>query len=65
MKKSFWIPLIASFGTMIVLYMIGFIADIDLLRLRISLTEGEIAFLPIVAGMVAGFICERIVKSKS
>jgi len=26
-SKSFWIPLTASFGTMILLYIIGFIAD--------------------------------------
>ena len=65
MSKSFWIPLMASFGTMILLYIIGFIADIDFLKLRISLSDAEISLLPIVVGMLVGFISERIIKLKS
>ncbi|MEH7247359.1 ATPase [Neobacillus niacini] len=65
MNKSFWIPLMASFGTMIFLYIIGFIADIDILKLKISLSDTEIALLPIVVGMLVGFISERIIKLKS
>ena len=65
MSKSFWIPLMASFGTMILLYIIGFIADIDFLIFKISLSETEIALLPIAVGMLVGFISERIIKLKS
>ena len=63
-SKSFWIPLMASFGTMILLYIIGFIADIDFLIFKISLSDTEIALLPIAVGMLVGFISERIIKSK-
>ncbi|WP_342601095.1 ATPase [Psychrobacillus sp. FSL H8-0483] len=65
MSKSFWIPLMASFGTMILLYIIGYIADIDFLIFKISLSDTEIALLPIAVGMLVGFISERIIKSKS
>jgi len=63
-SKSFWIPLMASFGTMILLYIIGFIADLDFLIFKISLADTEIALLPIAVGMLVGFISERIIKSK-
>ncbi|ARF15949.1 ATPase [Sporosarcina ureae] len=65
MNKSFWIPLMVSFGTMIFLYVIGFIANIDILIFNISLSHTEISLLPIGAGMVMGFITERMIKSKS
>jgi prepilin signal peptidase PulO-like enzyme (type II secretory pathway) len=64
-SKSFWLPLMASFGTMILLYIIGFIADIDFLIFKISLSDTEIALLPIAVGMLVGVISERIIKSKS
>lgn len=64
-SKSFWIPLIASFGTMIILYIIGFIADIDFLVFKISPSYTEISFLPIIVGILIGFISERIIKYKS
>ena len=64
-SKFFWIPLMASFGTMILLYIIGFIADIDFLIFKITLSDTEIALLPIAVGMLVGFISERIIKSKS
>lgn len=64
MSKSFWIPLIASFGTMILLYIIGFIANIDFLVFKVSLSFTEISLLPIVAGILVGFISERIIKLK-
>lgn len=64
-SKSFWIPLIASFGTMILLYIIGFIADINFLVFKISPSYTEISFLPIIVGILIGFISERIIKYKS
>jgi len=63
-SKSLWISLIASFGTMILLYIIGFIANIDILVFKVSHTHTEIALLPIVVGIVVGFITERIIKLK-
>ena len=64
-SKPFWIPLIASFGTMILLYIIGFIANIDILVFKVSLSYTEISLLPIVVGILVGFISERIIKLKS
>ena len=64
MNKSLWVPLIASFGTMILLYIIGFIANIDVLVFKFSPSYTEIALLPIVVGIVVGFITERIIKLK-
>ncbi|MDR7075814.1 hypothetical protein J2Y03_000802 [Neobacillus niacini] len=65
MSKPFWIPLIASFGTMILLYLIGFIADLDFLVFRISISFSEIALLPIAVGILVGFISEFIIKMKA
>ncbi|PIC65303.1 ATPase [Sporosarcina sp. P13] len=65
MDKSLWIPLLVSFGTMIVLYLLGYIADIDILIFRMSLSDTEISLLPIAVGMLAGFICERVIKSRA
>ena len=64
MSKSFWIPLIASLGIMILLYIIGFIADIDILVFKISPSYTEISFLPIIVGFLIGLISERIIKYK-
>ncbi|MFD2681796.1 ATPase [Bacillus seohaeanensis] len=65
MSKSFWIPLIASFGTIILLYIIGFIADIDIFVFKISPSYTEISFLPIIIGFLVGIISERMIKYKS
>lgn len=62
MSKSFWLPLIISFGTMTLLYIIGFIGNIDFLVFIISPSYTEIALLPIVIGLLGGFISERIIK---
>ena len=64
-SKSLWYPLMASLGTMILLYIIGYITDIDVLIFKISLSYTEIALLPIGVGLLVGFISERIIKSKS
>lgn len=60
--KTFWIPLLASFGTMSLLYIIGYIAKIDLLLFKLSLSYTEISLLPILVGIAIGFICERMIK---
>ncbi|PIC69099.1 ATPase [Sporosarcina sp. P16b] len=62
MNNSFWIPLLVSFGTMIFLYFLGFLANIDLLLFKLSLSYTEISLLPIFVGMIMGFISERIIK---
>ena len=64
MSKSFWIPLSAAFGTMILLYIIGFLANIDFLVFKVSLSYSEISLLPIVVGILVGVISERIIKLK-
>ena len=64
MSKSFWIPLSAAFGTMILLYIIGFLANIDFLVFKVSLSYSEISLLPIVVGLLVGVISERIIKLK-
>ena len=65
MSKPFWIPLIASFGTMILLFTISVIADINFLIFKLSPSYTEISLLPIVIGLLIGFITERILKYKS
>lgn len=62
MNKSFWIPLIASLGTIILLYAIGFLLNIELLILKVSVEDTRIALLPIAVGILVGFIAERIIK---
>ena len=64
MRKPFWIPLIAAFGTMIVLYLIGFLAKIDFLVFKVSSSYTEISLLPIFVGIGVGFISEKFVKSR-
>ncbi|ALX48392.1 ATPase [Lentibacillus amyloliquefaciens] len=64
MNKPFWIPLIASIGTMFLLYLIGDIAGVDFLVFRMSLPYFEISLLPIAFGILVGFISEWIIKSK-
>ncbi len=51
-----------SFGAMALLYFIGFIDDIDYLTFDISKSKTEIAFLPIVVGLVLAFICDLILN---
>ncbi|KMJ57217.1 ATPase [Bacillus sp. LL01] len=65
MGKSFWIPLSIAFGSMILLYLIGFFADIDFLIFKWSPSSTEIALLPIVVGLLLGYISERIIKHRN
>ena len=50
------ISLIVSIGAMVLLYLIGFIAHIDFLVFKISLSGTEIALLPITVGLLIAFI---------
>ncbi len=62
LNKSFWIPLFASFGSMILLYVIGFMANIDFLIFKMTLSYTEISFIPIIVGLLIGLIIERMLK---
>ncbi|MEK4387699.1 ATPase [Solibacillus sp. FSL W7-1464] len=65
MGKVFWIPLLASFATIAVLYFIGYLADINFLIFKISLSYTEIALLPIFVGAAVGIITEWMLKRKA
>ena len=63
MNKTIWISLMLGFGTMTILYIIGFVANIDILIFKVSDSSTEVAFLPIIIGLIVVFISERIIKS--
>ena len=63
MNKSVWISLILGFGTMALLYIIGFVANIDILIFKVTNSSTEIAFLPIIIGLIVVLISERMMKS--
>ncbi|WP_181347411.1 ATPase [Thalassobacillus sp. CUG 92003] len=72
--RVIWLPLLASVGTMALLYWIGNIFNLSLLRFSFVLNEplknglifdANIAILPFVFGLLVGFIVERIVKVRS
>lgn len=65
MGKVFWIPLIASFATMAVLYFIGYLAGLNFLIFKISLSHTEIVLLPVFVGAAVGIITERMLKRKA
>ncbi|MGE6753774.1 ATPase [Rossellomorea sp. NPDC071047] len=65
MSRSLCLTLIAAIGTMVLLYVIGFVGNIDFLIFRISLSNTEIALLPIVVGVIVAIVGDRIMKSKS
>ncbi len=65
MKKSTWIPVLLSFGTMILLYLIGYIFDLSIFKFKYSLNgNAEIALLPIAIGLVVVIVVDRMVKSR-
>lgn len=65
MSKPFWIPLIVAFGTMALLYSIGIIANEKLLIIKLSPSYTEISLVPIIIGILIGFITERMIKNRS
>ena len=50
---------------MVLLYLIGFIADIDFLVFKISSSKTEIALLPVAVGLIIAIISDGIIKYKS
>ncbi|MGD6814928.1 ATPase [Sutcliffiella horikoshii] len=65
MRKSFWVPLSIAFGSMVLLYLLGFLADINFLIFKVSSTYLEIAFLPICVGLILGVVSEQIIKHRT
>ena len=63
MKKTFWISLMLGFGTTAILYIIGFVANIDILIFKVSDSSTEFSILPIMIGLLVIAISERIMKS--
>ena len=63
MNKTVWISLVLVFGTMSLLYIIGFVANIDILIFKVSNSSTEVAFLPIVIGLIVVLISGRMMKS--
>ncbi|ALC91484.1 hypothetical protein AM500_18080 [Bacillus sp. FJAT-18017] len=71
-KKLIWIPLLAALLSMVVLYAIGNVFEISLLSwdfYQENSSEGFAfeaggSFLPIIIGVIIGFITERILKNR-
>lgn len=64
-KQEYIIPLILSFGSMALLYLVGFIFDIDFLVFKLTPSRTEVALLPIIIGLLIAFIGDKIADSKS
>ena len=73
MPKVIWMPLLVALSTMIVLYGIGNLLHIGLLRFSFSWNEPlekglffsmDIAVLPFVVGILAGFLMERRLRRR-
>lgn len=64
-KKYYMVPLILSFGSMALLYLIGFIFDLEFLVFKITPSSTEVALLPIIIGLLIAFICDKIYISKA
>ncbi|QSS98830.1 hypothetical protein IMZ31_12020 [Pontibacillus sp. ALD_SL1] len=72
--RKIWLPLLSSLGAMALIYWIGNIFNVSLFRFSFVLNEplengfffeADIAILPIVIGLLVGFIVERRVKVRS
>ncbi|MGG4471548.1 ATPase [Paenibacillus alvei] len=65
MSKYFWVPFTAGFATVVLLYIVGTITEIDILMFRVSLSYTEISFFPIIVGILVGLISKQIIRYKS
>ena len=63
MNKKGRIPLVLGFGTMALLYIIGFVANIDILIFKVTNSSTEVALLPIAIGLIVVVISERMMQS--
>lgn len=64
-KKEYMIPLILSFGSMTLLYLVGLIFDIDFLVFKITPSRTEVSPLPIIIGLLLALFGDKIADSKS
>ena len=72
--RIIWFPLLSSVGTMGLLYWIGNIFNLSLLRFSFVLNEplenglifdANISILPFAIGLIVGFFVQSIVKSQN
>ncbi|KAB7673204.1 hypothetical protein [Bacillus sp. B1-b2] len=72
-KKYISFPLLAALIAIVLLYTIGNILHIELLRISITggsdsegtIFETSISFIPIIVGFIVGFITDYIIKRNS
>ena len=64
MNKVLLIPVLITFGTMLLLYLVGYIAQIESLSFKFSVESQEIALFPIFLALLVGYISERVMKMK-
>ncbi|WP_409250698.1 hypothetical protein V1502_11020 [Bacillus sp. SCS-153A] len=72
-RKVFWFPLLAALGSTAILYAIGNVFEIQLLRWfyyeEITSDEFSIeaggSIIPVFIGCLVGFITEQILKNKN
>ena len=62
MKKSVWISVMLGFATMALLYLLGFIAKIDILIVKVTNSSTEVALLPIIIGLIVIWISGRVMR---
>ena len=60
-NKEYMIPLIISFGTMALLYLVGFIFEIDFLIFKITTSRTEVALLPIIIGLLIAYVSDKMI----
>ena len=63
-NKEYRIPIMISFGTMALLYLVGFIFEIEFLLFKITSSRTEVSLLPIIIGLLLAFVGDKIIDSK-
>ncbi|RLL39984.1 hypothetical protein D8M04_19560 [Oceanobacillus piezotolerans] len=71
-NKLLWFPLLASLLSIGILYTIGNIFEISFLSWNFYkenpsegvIFEAEVSVIPVIIGLILGFITERILKNK-
>ncbi|ADH97921.1 hypothetical protein [Salisediminibacterium selenitireducens] len=61
MKKPVFLPIVAAVSTAAVLFGVGNATGIPYLTLEWGPGNLEITFIPIIAGVAAGFLTERLI----
>ena len=63
-NKEYRISIMISFGTMALLYLVGFIFEIEFLLFKITSSRTEVSLLPIIIGLLLAFVGDKMVDSK-